>query len=340
MPRFLLGSGRPLCQDGSLNPALFGAMLCKSFSSPASRRGAAPSSATFPLPLPHLALFCGSGPGLSAASWRRLRLRRVLHVLVLGLISSMRGFGLCSLICSGGSPIPTSGPPMPGCGATLSRVTPDQTALLCRRAGLGPRVLQDCLSLSFLLRPFPKEVLGIQLHARPPLRLQTILGRTGANQTLWSGLSWPLLATIQSHAALTPWVGLCRRFLWLPSCPSFDRTGPLTPADFDSLAVVLGLPKNGLRVFFGFPLLSLPAFSTVASSLAQTCPTSEPRAEMRTLLWLSFGPPRAFWGSCLGPPILGGGPGSSIPRRMKLEIGKLEIEGLPTASSDTSKGPH
>ena len=64
---------------------LFGAMLCKSFLSPASRRGTAPSSATFPLPLPHLGLFAGSGPGLSSARWRRLRLRRVLHVLVLGL---------------------------------------------------------------------------------------------------------------------------------------------------------------------------------------------------------------------------------------------------------------
>ena len=59
--------------------------MASSFRSPASRWGAAPPSATFPLPLPFLGLFSGSGPRLSKVSWRRLRLRRVLHILVLAL---------------------------------------------------------------------------------------------------------------------------------------------------------------------------------------------------------------------------------------------------------------
>ena len=63
----------------------FAAWLASTFHSPASRWGTAPPSATFPLPLPFLGLFEGSGPRLSKVSWRRLRLRRVLHILVLAL---------------------------------------------------------------------------------------------------------------------------------------------------------------------------------------------------------------------------------------------------------------
>ena len=74
LPRWILKSRSP-----------FAAWLASSFRSPASRWGAAPPSATFPLPLPFLGLFSGSGPRLSKVSWRRLRLRRVLHILVLAL---------------------------------------------------------------------------------------------------------------------------------------------------------------------------------------------------------------------------------------------------------------
>ena len=47
--------------------------------------GGAPTSATFPLPLPHVGLFLGGVPKQSAVQWRTLRLRRVLHILVSAL---------------------------------------------------------------------------------------------------------------------------------------------------------------------------------------------------------------------------------------------------------------
>ena len=80
LPRWVIKSRSP-----------FAALLAATFSSPASRWGAAPPSATFPLPLPCLGLFEASGPRLSKASWRRLRLKRVLHVLVLALNYAYEG---------------------------------------------------------------------------------------------------------------------------------------------------------------------------------------------------------------------------------------------------------
>ena len=142
----------------------------------------------------------------------------------------MRDFGLCSLICSGGSPIPTSGRSTIGCGATLSRVTLDQIGLLYRPAGLGPRVLQDSSNLSFLLRPFPKAAPGTQLHVcLPPPPLSSARARGCSSR----GIPRPSLSagrSLRDHVALTFWVGLCHRFLWTLSCPSFGLTALWTPA--------------------------------------------------------------------------------------------------------------
>ncbi|OLP77151.1 hypothetical protein AK812_SmicGene42825 [Symbiodinium microadriaticum] len=71
LPRWLLRSRTP-----------FGAFVASTFSSPCGRLGNAPASAVLPLPLPYLALFECSGPRLPRAKWRRLRSRRLLHIMV------------------------------------------------------------------------------------------------------------------------------------------------------------------------------------------------------------------------------------------------------------------
>ena len=86
LPRWILKSRSP-----------FAAWLAASFRSPASRWGPAPPSATFPLPLPYMGLFAASGPQLSKVSWRRLRLRRVLRILVLALNFVHEGLRLTPL---------------------------------------------------------------------------------------------------------------------------------------------------------------------------------------------------------------------------------------------------
>ena len=63
----------------------FAAYLAASFSAPSHRSGRAPPSALFPLPLPYLGLFAGSGPRMPQAAWRRLAQRRLLCVIVLAL---------------------------------------------------------------------------------------------------------------------------------------------------------------------------------------------------------------------------------------------------------------
>ncbi|CAE7745598.1 dnc [Symbiodinium sp. CCMP2456] len=70
----------------------FGAYLASTFASPSDRSGSAPPSATFPLPLPYLGLFQGSGPRLSRVAWRRLYQRRLLCVSVLALNYIHDGF--------------------------------------------------------------------------------------------------------------------------------------------------------------------------------------------------------------------------------------------------------
>ena len=62
----------------------FGAFLCSTMK-PFSRSGTCPPSATFPLPLPYEDVFSGSGPHLPRDRWRRLRRRRLVHVLVVAL---------------------------------------------------------------------------------------------------------------------------------------------------------------------------------------------------------------------------------------------------------------
>ncbi|CAE7348123.1 unnamed protein product, partial [Symbiodinium microadriaticum] len=63
----------------------FGAFVASTFQSPSGRLGASPASAVLPLPLPYLGLFASSGPKLPLARWRRLRRRRLLHVVVCAL---------------------------------------------------------------------------------------------------------------------------------------------------------------------------------------------------------------------------------------------------------------
>ena len=63
----------------------FAAYLAASFSAPSHRSGRAPPSALFPLPLPYLGVFAGSGPHLPQARWHRLAQRRLLCVVVLAL---------------------------------------------------------------------------------------------------------------------------------------------------------------------------------------------------------------------------------------------------------------
>eukprot|EP00435_Cladocopium_sp_Y103_P023047 s3468_g5.t1 len=47
--------------------------------------GLGPSSAVFPIPLPHFGLFRGSGPQLQSAKWWTLCRKRILHILVVAL---------------------------------------------------------------------------------------------------------------------------------------------------------------------------------------------------------------------------------------------------------------
>ena len=87
-----------------------------------------------PLPLPYLGLFAGSGPKLTSARWRRLRNRRLLHVIVCAInfvfaraLAHLRKF-------FGGHPIPTSGPAT-GAWVPLSpRVTPEKIGTFASRS--------------------------------------------------------------------------------------------------------------------------------------------------------------------------------------------------------------
>ncbi|CAE7031764.1 dnc [Symbiodinium natans] len=74
LPRWLVRTRTP-----------FSAFLAFSFRSPHSRCGTAPASAIFPLPAPFLGIFQSSGPRLAKSEWRRLRLRRALHCVVMAL---------------------------------------------------------------------------------------------------------------------------------------------------------------------------------------------------------------------------------------------------------------
>ena len=74
LPRWILKTGTP-----------FAAFLASTFDMPKQRVGTCPSSATFPLPVPSLGIFRGSGPHMPRPAWKRLVLKRLLHVVVCAL---------------------------------------------------------------------------------------------------------------------------------------------------------------------------------------------------------------------------------------------------------------
>ena len=81
LPRWILKARTP-----------FSGFFAKSFH--ISRCGSSPASVVFPLPLPQLGLFRGSGPKLGRRRWISLCRRRILHLLVVALNFLHFGFRL------------------------------------------------------------------------------------------------------------------------------------------------------------------------------------------------------------------------------------------------------
>ena len=204
----------------------FSTFLAMSFHT--KRCGDSPATAIFPLPIPIVGLFQKQRvPKLNAKKWRKLCLRRALHVLVVALNYIHNGMKMAPLAALGRRPNMAQKAVYQRLQALRSPET-----FLCLREDQVLNSLQSWLSLSILPTLTQHFSLTIVAPLRHALRSRNLLGESKRSTNSESQSSF--------H--------------------QFSRTDPLMPADWSCLVMARGTCKSTLRASCGCPFRTLLSY--------------------------------------------------------------------------------